>query len=285
MAKKVGGFKKVIAMAYGIGAAIVILGALFKIMHWPYAAEMLIAGMGTEVLIFLVSAFDPVYEEYQWERVYPELFDESEIAISKTGGSASGGGMIGSGSSVGMIGGNANGGSEAGLVAALDSALSKANLDSGVIERLGENLGKLSTNIESMNSVADVANSTHSYSEAAKNAADSLNTLKTTFQESAEAAKSLALATNGTQEYQEQISLITKNLQQLNSIYQIELQDANNHLKNLNKFVGNLSEAMSSLESTKNDAQMLKDNMGNLSNSLNSLNSIYGGILSAMRTA
>jgi gliding motility-associated protein GldL len=285
MAKKVGGFKKVIAMAYGIGAAIVILGALFKIMHWPYAAEMLIAGMGTEVLIFLVSAFDPVYEEYQWERVYPELFDESEIAISKSGGSASGGGMIGGGSSIGMIGGNANGGSEAGLVAALDSALNKANLDSGVIERLGENLGKLSTNIESMNSVADVANSTHSYSEAAKNAADSLNTLKTTFQESAEAAKSLALATNGTQEYQEQISLITKNLQQLNSIYQIELQDANNHLKNLNKFVGNLSEAMSSLESTKNDAQMLKDNMGNLSNSLNSLNSIYGGILSAMRTA
>jgi gliding motility-associated protein GldL len=284
MAKKVGGFKKVIAMAYGIGAAIVILGALFKIMHWPYAAEMLIAGMGTEVLIFLVSAFDPVYEEYQWERVYPELFDESEIAVSKSSISSSGG-MIGGGSSIGMIGGNANGGSEAGLVAALDSALNKANLDSGVIERLGENLGKLSSNIESMNSVADVANSTHSYSEAAKNAADSLNTLKTTFQESAEAAKSLALATNGTQEYQEQISLITKNLQQLNSIYQIELQDANNHLKNLNKFVGNLSEAMSSLESTKNDAQMLKDNMGNLSNSLNSLNSIYGGILSAMRTA
>ena len=220
MAKKVGGFKKVIAMAYGIGAAIVILGALFKIMHWPYAAEMLIAGMGTEVLIFLVSAFDPVYEEYQWERVYPELFDESEIAVSKSSISSSGG-MIGGGSSIGMIGGNANGGSEAGLVAALDSALNKANLDSGVIERLGENLGKLSSNIESMNSVADVANSTHSYSEAAKNAADSLNTLKTTFQESAEAAKSLALATNGTQEYQEQISLITKNLQQLNSIYQI----------------------------------------------------------------
>jgi gliding motility-associated protein GldL len=281
MAKKVGGFKKIMSISYGLGAAVVILGALFKILHLPGANAMLIAGMGTEVLIFVVSAFDPVYEEYQWERVYPELFDESEIAVSK--GRSEGGGAIGGGS-VGMIG---SGGysADTSVALALDNALSKANIETGMIERLGENLGKLSANIESMNGVADVAASTADYSNAAKNAATSLNTLKSTFEESAEAAKGLALATNGTQEYQVQIQQITKNLQQLNSIYQIELQDANNHLKNLNKFVGNLSEAMANLESTKNDAQMLKDNMGNLSKSLGSLNSIYGGMLTAMRTA
>ena len=281
MAKKVGGFKKIMSISYGLGAAVVILGALFKILHLPGANEMLIAGMGTEVLIFVVSAFDPVYEEYQWERVYPELFDESEIAVSK--GRNEGGGSIGGGS-VGMIGGGGYS-ADTSVALALDNALSKANIETGMIERLGENLGKLSANIESMNGVADVAASTADYSNAAKNAATSLNTLKSTFEESAEAAKGLALATNGTQEYQVQIQQITKNLQQLNSIYQIELQDANNHLKNLNKFVGNLSEAMANLESTKNDAQMLKDNMGNLSKSLGSLNSIYGGMLTAMRTA
>lgn len=281
MAKKVGGFKKIMSISYGLGAAVVILGALFKILHLPGANEMLIAGMGTEVLIFVVSAFDPVYEEYQWERVYPELFDESEIAVSK--GRSEGGGSIGGGS-VGMIGGGGYS-ADTSVALALDNALSKANIETGMIERLGENLGKLSANIESMNGVADVAASTADYSNAAKNAASSLNTLKSTFEESAEAAKGLALATNGTQEYQVQIQQITKNLQQLNSIYQIELQDANNHLKNLNKFVGNLSEAMANLESTKNDAQMLKDNMGNLSKSLGSLNSIYGGMLTAMRTA
>jgi gliding motility-associated protein GldL len=78
---------------------------------------------------------------------------------------------------------------------------------------------------------------------------------------------------------------VTKNLTQLNSIYQIELQDANNHIRNLNRFVGNLSEAMESLESTKNDALNLKDNMNALSKSLSSLNNIYGGMLTAMRTA
>ena len=272
MAKKVGGFKKIIAMAYGLGAAVVILGALFKIMHWPGADEMLIAGMGTEVLIFLISAFEPTYEEYQWERVYPHLMDENSIEVFK-GESGYGEAVGGSGAAVG------------GSLMALDNALSKGSFDNEMLSRLGENLEKLSNNISSMNSVADVANATEGYSEAARNASSSLVSLQTVFEKSAENAKSLAISTAGTQEYQEQIQLVTKNLTQLNSIYQIELQDANNHIRNLNRFVGNLSEAMDSLESTKNDALNLKDNMNALSKSLSSLNNIYGGMLTAMRTA
>lgn len=279
MAKKVGGFKKIIAMAYGIGAAIVILGALFKIMHWPGANEMLIAGMGTEVLIFLISAFEPTYEDYQWERVYPHLMDENSIEVFKgEGGYGEGGGSFGGG-------GGAIGGGSGNSLMALDNALSKASFDNDMLNRLGENLEKLSSNISSMNSVADVASATHGYSEAARNASSSLASLQTVFERSAENAKSLAISTAGTQEYQEQIQLVTKNLTQLNSIYQIELQDANNHIRNLNRFVGNLSEAMESLESTKNDALNLKDNMNALSKSLSSLNNIYGGMLTAMRTA
>lgn len=275
MARKVGGFKKVVAMAYGIGAAVVILGALFKIMHWKFADEMLIAGMGTEVLIFLISAFEPTYEEYQWERVYPNLMDESAIEVFKGEGGYSGG--YGGGGSAGIGGGSS--------LMALDNALSKGSFDNDMLTRLGENLEKLSNNIGSMNSVADVANATEGYSEAARSAATSLVSLQGVFEKSAENAKSLAISTAGTQEYQEQIQLVTKNLAQLNSIYQIELQDANNHIRNLNRFVGNLSEAMESLESTKNDALNLKENMNALSKSLSSLNNIYGGMLTAMRTA
>ena len=65
--------------AYSLGAAIVIAGALFKLMHWPFASLMLIVGMSTEVLIFIISAFEPQFEhhdEYKWERVYPELADD-----------------------------------------------------------------------------------------------------------------------------------------------------------------------------------------------------------------
>jgi gliding motility-associated protein GldL len=279
MAKKVGGFKKILAMAYGLGAAVVIAGALFKIMHWPGANEMLIAGMGTEVLIFVISAFEPTYEEYQWERVYPHLFDESSIEVFKNDDNSYGGGAGGFG---GGAGGALGGGNS---LMALDNALSKNTFDNDMLDRLGSNLEKLSTNIGSMNSVADVASATEGYSEAARNASVSMVSLQGVFEKSAESAKNLAISTSGTQEYQEQIQLVTKNLTQLNSIYQIELQDANNHIKNLNRFVGNLAEAMSSLESTKSDALNLKDNMNALSKSLSSLNNIYGGMLTAMRTA
>ena len=66
-------FKNIMAKLYGIGAAVVIAGALFKIMHWPGANAMLIAGMGTEVLIFVVSAFEPIHMDLDWTLVYPEL--------------------------------------------------------------------------------------------------------------------------------------------------------------------------------------------------------------------
>ena len=65
--------KKVMNFAYGMGAAVVIVGALFKLMHWPGASFMLIAGLSTEAFIFGLSAFDPVDKELDWSLVYPEL--------------------------------------------------------------------------------------------------------------------------------------------------------------------------------------------------------------------
>ena len=65
--------KNIMAKAYGLGAAVVIIGALFKIMHWPGANEMLIIGMGTEAIIFCISAFEPIHEEWDWSLVHPEL--------------------------------------------------------------------------------------------------------------------------------------------------------------------------------------------------------------------
>jgi gliding motility-associated protein GldL len=58
--------KKVMNFAYGMGAAVVIVGALFKIQHWPFAGELLIIGLLTEAFIFALSAFDPVDKELDW---------------------------------------------------------------------------------------------------------------------------------------------------------------------------------------------------------------------------
>lgn len=65
--------KNIMSKAYGIGASVVIVGALFKIMHWKGADAMLIIGMGVEAVIFLISAFEPPHQEPDWTLVYPEL--------------------------------------------------------------------------------------------------------------------------------------------------------------------------------------------------------------------
>ena len=65
--------KKITNMVYGLGASVVILGALFKIMHWPFGNAMLIAGLITEALVFAYSAFEPVDDDLNWALVYPEL--------------------------------------------------------------------------------------------------------------------------------------------------------------------------------------------------------------------
>src|SRR5690606_17017403 len=64
---------KLMNMVYGLGASVVILGALFKIMHWPFGNEMLIIGLVTEAVVFAVSAFEPIDDDLDWSLVYPEL--------------------------------------------------------------------------------------------------------------------------------------------------------------------------------------------------------------------
>ena len=79
------GYKQFMAKLYGWGASVVILGALFKIMHFPGAGPMLIAGMGTEALIFFMSAFEPLHVDYNWALVYPELAVGDDIPESGKG--------------------------------------------------------------------------------------------------------------------------------------------------------------------------------------------------------
>ena len=83
MAKKKGGFmellyKTIMPKVYGIGAAVVIVGALFKILHLAGANEMLMVGLLTEAVIFFLSAFEPAHPETDWSKVYPELSEDYE---------------------------------------------------------------------------------------------------------------------------------------------------------------------------------------------------------------
>jgi len=205
--------KKILGYAYGLGAAVVIAGALFKIMHWPFASEMLILGMGTEVLIFVISAFEPPHMDLDWSRVYPELADDIQVSsVKKTEKKATT------------------------VTEQLDNMLSKAKIEQDLLDRLGLNLGKLSENVSKMGEVTDAAGATAEYSSKAKEAASALSQMKDAYTQAATSVKGLADATSGMSDFQTQISQVSKNLGALNSIYEVELKESNNHVQVMKEF-------------------------------------------------
>ena len=148
-------YKTFMGYLYGWGAAVVIIGALFKIMHWPGANIMLIAGMGTETVIFFLSAFEPPHKEWEWSLVYPEL--------------------------AGMVDENGLGGEELGcetietpdgsklpissdpVTAKLDKMLEDANISPELIDRLGQGMKNLAESANSMNNMATATAATDKF--------------------------------------------------------------------------------------------------------------------------
>ena len=152
------GWKKFMSKLYGFGAAIVIIGALFKIQHWPGAGPMLIVGLGTEAIIFCFSAFEPIHEDPNWELVYPELalghsdeLDHESLPASKR---------------------------DAGSISEhLDKMLEEAKIDGQLLERLGDGIRTLGDNAEQLKGVTTAAAATDSYVDSLQAASDRVSSL------------------------------------------------------------------------------------------------------------
>jgi gliding motility-associated protein GldL len=255
------GGKTVLNYAYSGGAAVVILGALFKINHWPFATPMLIIGMGTEVIIFLISAFEPQFDthpEYEWERVYPELQSTDPIAIKKAG--------------------------EKPMTQQLDKMLSDAKVGPELINSLGKGLSSLADSTGKLNDLTDASVAVNDFAKNAKSASGNITNFAAAAATATTAVSEIGKGSEHTKAYHDQVQSMVKNLSQLNTIYELELQDSSNHLKAMNKFFGNLNNAAQALSETANDATKYKEQLGTLNKNLASLNNVYGNMLSAMKS-
>lgn len=253
--------KRVKNLIIGLGASIVLLGALFKLQHWEGAGTMLIIGMCTEAFIFALLGILPPHKDYYWEKLYPELDiapDEEELKMLKET--------------------HAHGT----LTQQLDRAMAEQNVEPELIKRLGDNLKRLGDSINQLRDLSDAQFATNDFSEKARQAAASLAEMKVAYTNATEAAKLLSEATHDTRNYHEQVQLVSKNLAQLNAIYELELQDTNNHLKTMNRFYGSLSQAMVNLNESIDDTRRYRSEIAELAKNLSSLNQIYGNMLSAM---
>ena len=205
-------WKTIMNFIYGIGAAVVIVGALFKILHWPGANLMLIIGLLTEAGIFCISAFEPVHQDIDWSLVYPELAGgESTEKKSK--------------------------GTTAGVSAQLDVMLSEANVGPDLIENLGSGLQSLSTNVKDMSSISSAAVATEAYSTSANAAAQNMDDI----------SKSTAMVADSMTSFTGGLSSVLTNLQQTETAttdFKGELDKLNKNLGNLNNIYGNMLSAM-----------------------------------------
>lgn len=204
--------KKIMAMAYGLGASVVIVGALFKILHWPFANEMLMAGMFTEALIFFISAFEPIHEEWDWSLVYPELAGmEGTDRGSKSNGP--------------------------GVSQQLDSMLSEAKIGPDLIQGLGTGLRSLSENVSSMADLSGATVATKEYAENVHKANEQLTGMNNSYSRAVSALESLSETTETFKETTTKVANINQTLND-------NLVSFDQNIQNLNKIYGGMLNAM-----------------------------------------
>ena len=247
-------YSNVMPKIYGIGAAVVILGAMFKILDWQFANIMIGVGLSTEAVIFFLSSFEPRQEEMDWSKIYPELADGSP---KKSKGDD--------------------------VSAKLDDMLSKAKIGPDLIESLGKGMQNLATSAEKMGNLSDAAVATNEYATNVKSAAKTLVDMNSSYSKTAAALTEMSAASQDAKAYHTQVVNVTKNLTALNSVYEMELQDANSHVKTLNKFYSNMTAAMQGLTEAGKETEAFKNELAKLNQNVSSLNKIYGGMLSAMK--
>jgi len=198
--------KKVMAFAYGMGAAVVIVGALFKLMHWPGASGMLIAGLLTEAGIFGLSAFEPVEHELDWTLVYPELAggEAKKLEISHSAGAPSG--------------------EEQGLLSQkLDNMLKEAKIDGELMESLSNSIKNFESAAKGLVPSVDSIASTKKYSDELTLAAAQMESLNGLYKIQLESASKNAQINNEVAEnnlkLKDQMQSLTANLSSLNNVY------------------------------------------------------------------
>lgn len=293
------GWKKFMGFIYGWGAAIVMVGALFKIEHLPGATIMLTVGLLTEALIFFLSAFEPPHVEYDWGLVYPELdgIEENLNVLDKKAAISS----------------------KKSALEKFDAMIENAEITPELFEKLGHGLQNLNNTAEKLQDVSDATVATNNYvanferasekvssfADAYGSSAERLNVeadkLARTYEKSASVVgdsgeqlastynklienmnKELEMSTGGGKTYNEQLSIMNKNLTALNAVYELQLQGTNQQIEATKAMYTGLDEILDNMKQSAEDTRKYREEISKLSHNLAAMNTIYGNMLSAM---
>lgn len=263
-------WKAFMAKLYGFGAAVVIVGAMFKIMHWPGAGTMLVAGLSTEALIFIFSAFEPIHEDPDWTLVYPELAlghdghghdkPKKEVAAIE----------------------EAEESNEESITEQLDKMLEDAKIEPELIDSLGQGLRSLSDSASKMGDLTTASVATDEYVSSMRGASERVSKLSESYEKASESLMGLTSSAEEGASFGEQMMKVSKNLAALNNVYELQLKGSSESLEAQQKIQGGITELMTNLNDSIEDTRLYKENMSMLSKNLTALNTIYGNMLNAM---
>jgi len=253
--------KKIMGLLYGLGASVVIIGALFKIEHWEGASTMLIVGLGTEALIFAVSAFEPPHSEVDWTLAYPELAGiEDDELTSATKGK----------------------GSKDSAAQEMDKMLEDAKIGPELIESLGTGFRNLADHTSKLNNISDASVATDEFVGNIRSASDKMNNLSDSYEKASETLTGLTVSSEDSANYSDNLKGISAKLTELNNVYELQLKSASEHAEASNRAYQDIEGLMSNLQSSVASSEQYKENISELARNLSSLNTIYGNMLNAM---
>jgi len=246
--------KRFLALMYGLGAAVVIMGALFKLMHWPFAGAMLTAGLSTEAVIFAIGAFLPIHDDPDWTLVYPELAGSAQGKKKESGNE----------------------------VERLNKMLADAKIKQDTINRLGDGMKSLSQSVEGLKVANDATVATQAYTKKVNEATGSLDNLNKSYAVAAKSISTLGDSQKVSKDFYDTMQNVTSKLTQLNSVYELELKESNEHAKALGDYHKSMGALITNITSTEKSAEQMKNEVSKLAKNMASLNNVYGTMLSAM---
>lgn len=250
---------------YGFGAAVAILGTLFKILHLDGANVMLALGLGTEVLMFAISAFEPPFRNYHWEEVFPVLKSGKPEDRPNFNGGVGGGSVI-----VGNIGGEVNGNMGSGVV---------GNVGGEAPAYRGEQAPIMGQPSETFVAPAPMGQTTVVVGSQAPSMEQASFHLSSPAGISAEDSK---LLETGVKEYIEQMGNLNLNLRGLNTIYEIQLKSISSQIDTIDRINKGLVNIKDMYENSASDNESFVTETEQMASNLANLNQIYSRMLQAM---
>ena len=278
-------YKTFMGYLYGWGAGIVIFGALFKINHWPGGTIMLIIGMGTEVIIFFMSAFEPPHKEFDWTLVYPQL--AGILPIDGEGKTTEEGENPDA-----LLENQEQLEPTDPLTQQLNKMLEDANISPDLIERLGVGMSNLADSAASMNNMATATAATDKFVSNMDTAAEQAGLLYQSMKDAPEAVATLSniyketaqSLSAGDVSYVDEMKKMASSLSSINAMYEMQLQNSTAQLEATKEVQDKMQSMMTNFADSAEGVLKYKQQVDALTKKVAELNNVYGNMLAAMQT-